>query len=108
MTQGVGDQSMAMWLTEDRVRIAEYFYIARQRATLNLYPDNVTAFEGTAQDKQLKALFGKPLRTRTMDRKKVMWVKTNGAEVLEETNPDMAKYLTYNLEETILRERASV
>jgi hypothetical protein len=84
MTQGVGDQSMAMWLTEDRVRIAEYFYIARQRATLNLYPDNVTAFEGTAQDKQLKALFGKPLRTRTMDRKKVMWVKTNGAEVLEE------------------------
>ena len=84
MTQGVGDQSMAMWLTEDRVRIAEYFYIARQRATLNLYPDNVTAFDGTAQDKQLKALFGKPLRTRTMDRKKVMWVKTNGAEVLEE------------------------
>ena len=84
MTQGVGDQSMAMWLTEDRVRIAEYFYIARQRATLNLYPDNVTAFDGTPQDKQLKGLFGKPLRTRTMDRKKVMWVKTNGAEVLEE------------------------
>ena len=84
MTQGVGDQSMAMWLTEDRVRIAEYFYIARQRATLNLYPDNVTAFEGTAQDKQLTAMFGKPLRSRTMDRKKVMWVKTNGAEVLEE------------------------
>jgi len=84
MTQGVGDQSMAMWLTEDRVRIAEYFYIARQRATLNLYPDNVTAFDGTPQDKQMKGLFGKPLRTRTMDRKKVMWVKTNGAEVLEE------------------------
>ena len=84
MTQGVGDQSMAMWLTEDRVRIAEYFYIARQRATLNLYPDNVTAFEGTAQDKQLTAMFGKPLRSRTMDRKKVMWVKTNGAEVLDE------------------------
>ena len=84
MSQGVGDQSMAMWLTEDRVRIAEYFYIERKRATLNLYPDNVTAFEGTAQDKQLKAMFGAPLRTRTMDRKKVMWAKTNGAEVLEE------------------------
>ena len=28
--------------------------------------------------------------------------------MLEETNPDMAKYLTYNVEETILRERASV
>jgi hypothetical protein len=28
--------------------------------------------------------------------------------MLEETNPDMAKYLTYNVEETILREKASV
>ena len=28
--------------------------------------------------------------------------------MLEETNPDMAKYLTYNVEETILKERASV
>lgn len=28
--------------------------------------------------------------------------------MLEETNPDMAKYMTYNVEETILRERASV
>jgi len=28
--------------------------------------------------------------------------------MLEETNPDMAKYLTYNVEETILREGASV
>ena len=28
--------------------------------------------------------------------------------MLEETNPDMAKYLTYNVEETILRERKVV
>jgi len=28
--------------------------------------------------------------------------------MLEETNPDMAKYMTYNVEETILKERASV
>ncbi len=28
--------------------------------------------------------------------------------MLEETNPDMAKYLTYNVEETILKERVSV
>lgn len=28
--------------------------------------------------------------------------------MLEETNPDMAKYLIYNVEETILREREVV
>ena len=28
--------------------------------------------------------------------------------MLEETNSDMAKYMTYNVEETILKERASV
>lgn len=28
--------------------------------------------------------------------------------MLEETNPDMAKYLTYEVEETILREKVKV
>ncbi len=84
MSQGVGDQSLSQWLSEDMVRIAEYFYYEHEKATLNLYPDNITAFSGSPQDKQLKAMFGKPLRSRTVDRKKVKWVKTNGFEVLEE------------------------
>jgi hypothetical protein len=84
MSQGVGDQSLSQWLSEDMVRIAEYFYYEHEKATLNLYPDNITAFTNTPQDKQLKAMFGKPLRSRTVDRKKVKWVKTNGFEVLEE------------------------
>lgn len=84
MTQGVGDQSLSQWLSEDMVRIAEYFYYEHEAATLNLYPDNITAFAGTPQDKALKAMFGKPLRTRKVDRKKVKWLKTNGFEVLEE------------------------
>jgi hypothetical protein len=29
-------------------------------------------------------MFGQPVRTRTVDRRKVMWVKTNGYEVLDE------------------------
>jgi hypothetical protein len=29
-------------------------------------------------------MFGKPVRTRTVDRRKVMWMKTNGYEVLDE------------------------
>ena len=84
MSQGVGDQSLSQWLSEDMVRIAEYFYYEHEKATLNLYPDNITAFSGSPQDKQLKAMFGKPLRSRSVDRKKVKWVKTNGFEVLEE------------------------
>ena len=84
MSQGVGDQSLSQWLSEDMVRIAEYFYYEHEKATLNLYPDNITAFSGSPQDKQLKQMFGKPLRSRPVDRKKVKWVKTNGFEVLEE------------------------
>jgi hypothetical protein len=84
MAQGIGDQSLSQWISQNTVRIAEYFYIDHQKAKLNLYPGNVTAFNGTPQDGQLKAMFGQPVRTRTVDRRKVMWVKTNGYEVLDE------------------------
>ena len=84
LSQSVGDESMAQWISEDTIRIAEYFYYEHKPDTLHLYPDNVTAFQGTPKDKQLRAMFGKPVRTRRVDRKRVMWVKTNGYEVLEE------------------------
>jgi hypothetical protein len=84
MSQGVGDQTLSMWVSQETVRIAEYFYIDTKRATLNLYPDNITAFNNTPEDKRLKAVYGKPLRSRESDRRKVMWIKTNGYEVLEE------------------------
>jgi hypothetical protein len=84
MSQGVGDQSLSMWMSQKTVRIAEYFYIEHQKKTLNLYPDNITAFNGSPQDKQLKAMFGKPLKSRTSEHRQVKWLKTNGFEVLEE------------------------
>jgi hypothetical protein len=84
LTRGIGDQSLSMWISENTIRIAEYFYIDHEKATLHLYPGNVTAFKGTPQDAQLKEMFGKPVRTRTVDRRKVMWLKTNGYEVLDE------------------------
>ena len=84
MAQGIGDQSLSQWISENTVRIAEYFYIDHQKAKLNLYPGNVTAFDKTPQNEQLKVMFGKPLRTRTVDRRKVMWLKTNGYEILDE------------------------
>jgi len=84
MSQGVGDQTLSMWVSQETVRIAEYFYVDTKKATLNLYPDNITAFNNTPEDKRLKAVYGKPLRSRESDRRKIMWIKTNGYEVLEE------------------------
>jgi hypothetical protein len=53
------------------------------RGTLNLYPGNLTAFQGTPEDKQLRQIYSAPLRSRPSDRRKVKWIKTNGYEVLE-------------------------
>ena len=81
---GVGDQSISNWLNEDTVRIADYYYIDYDKATLNLYPGNATAFEGTPEDKELRAIYGKPKRNRVSDRPKVKYCKINGYEILEE------------------------
>ena len=84
MSLGVGDQSIAQWIGENTVRIAEYFYIEYEKQTLNLYPGNQTAFTGTPEDKMLSDMFGKPIRKREADRKKVKWCKINGYDILEE------------------------
>ncbi len=84
MAQGVGDQMLSMWMSQETIRIAEYFYVEEKKHTLNLYPDNITAFDGTPEDRRLKAAYGKPLRSRESDRRQVKWLKTNGYEVLEE------------------------
>lgn len=82
--QGVGDQGISSWLQEDTIRIAEYFYYEYEPATLNLYPGNQTAFDRTPQDAMLRGQFTKPIRSRRVDRRKVMWMKTNGFEPLDE------------------------
>ena len=81
---GVGDQNLSQWLNEDTIRIADYYYVDYDRATLNLYPGNVTAFDGTPEDKLLKAHFGKPTKSRESDRQKIKYCKINGYEILEE------------------------
>ena len=83
-TQGVGDASMGYWLNENTVRIAEYFRIEEERATLNLYPGGLTAFKGSFEARQMEAMGMEPLRTRESSRRVVKWMKTNGFEVLEE------------------------
>lgn len=81
---GVGDQSISNWLNEDTIRIADYYYIDFDKSTLNLYPGNVTAFEGTREDKELRLVYGKPKRSREADRPRVKYCKINGYEILEE------------------------
>jgi hypothetical protein len=49
-----------------------------------LYPGNVTAFQGTPEDKELRAVYGKPKKSRQAERKKIKWCKINGYEILEE------------------------
>ena len=83
MQQGVGDQSTSQWISENTVRIAEYFYIEHEKATLNLYYGNVSAMKGSPQDIEMAATGMKPIRSRVVDVKKVKWCKINGFEVLE-------------------------
>ena len=83
-TLGVGDHNLSQWLNEDTIRIADYYYVDYDKSTLNLYPGNVTAFEGTPEDKQLRAIYGKPKKSRESDRPKIKYCKINGYEILEE------------------------
>ena len=83
-TLGVGDQQISQWIGQYTVKIAEYFYIDCQKRKLNLYPNGASVFEGTPEDKEMKVIYGRPVRTRESEMKKIMWCKTNGYEVLEE------------------------
>jgi hypothetical protein len=81
---GVGDQSISNWLNEDTVRIADYYYIDYDKRTLHLYPGNQTAFAGSLEDKQFKAIYGNPANKRVVQNPKVKYCKINGYEILEE------------------------
>ena len=83
--QGVGDQAVSQWLAEDTIRIAEYFYVEYEKDELLQFPGEVTAFKDSMEAKQMQAMGFDPVRKRKVDRRKVMWIKTNGYEVLQES-----------------------
>ena len=85
ISQGVGDSSISQWINENTIRIAEYFYYKHVPTKLNLYPGNVSYYEGSREDKEMKKMGLKPIKFRTVDVKKVIWMKTNGYEVLQES-----------------------
>lgn len=84
LSQGVGDSSLSQWLTENTIRIAEYFYYKHVPTKLNLYPGNQAFYDNSPEDREMKQMGLKPIKSRTVDVKKVVWMKTNGYEVLEE------------------------
>ena len=84
MDQGTGDSATAQWVTQNTVRIAEYFYVEYKRVKLNLYPGNVTLQEGEPEDRQMQAMGLMPVRSRMAQVPQVKWIKTNGYEILEE------------------------
>ena len=84
MDQGTGDSATAQWVTQNTVRIAEYFYVEYKRVKLNLYPGNVTLQEGEPEDRQMQAMGLMPVRSRIAQVPQVKWMKTNGYEILEE------------------------
>jgi uncharacterized protein YecT (DUF1311 family) len=83
-SRGIGDENLAQWITDDSVRIAEYFYAYYEKAKLNLYPGGMTAYDGSPEDKQMEMMGLTPIRTRDVDIRKIKWMKTNGYEILEE------------------------
>ena len=84
MDQGTGDSATAQWVTQNTVRIAEYFCVEYKRVKLNLYPGNVTLQEGEPEDRQMQAMGLMPVRSRMAQVPRVKWMKTNGYEILEE------------------------
>jgi hypothetical protein len=81
--QSVGNESYAPWLSVDTIRIADYYYVEHEKATLNLYYGNVSAMKGSPEDQQMAMNGMKPIKSRIVDVKKVKHCKINGFEVLE-------------------------
>ena len=82
----VGDNELAQWIQDNTIRIIEYFYTVHDTVILNLYPNNMTSEEGSDKDQYHKGIFGKPTKSRQVDKKTIKWCKTNGYEILESTD----------------------
>jgi hypothetical protein len=86
--RSTGDDTSA-WVTKEDIRIAEYFYIERERAKLYLLSDGTTSFADSDANsdrffKRVEAAGLTVVDERDSFRKAVKWVKMTAMEVLEE------------------------
>ena len=85
--RGTGDTN-AEWVMKEDIRIAEYFYVEREAATLVMLSDGTTAYQDEITDEIKLAMEEQGITIadkRPSVRKVVKWVKLTGIEILEES-----------------------
>lgn len=81
----VGDNNLAAWITDKSVRVAEYYYAVYQPKKIALFANGEVAEESEPRFAELKAVYGKPVRERTAQKRIIKYMKTNGYDTLEES-----------------------
>jgi hypothetical protein len=82
--RATGD-SDAEWVTKEDIRVAEYWYIQREKATLVLLSDGTKVFEDELPSAEMMDASNITIMDkRPTFRKKVKWCKLTAMEVLEE------------------------
>lgn len=84
LESGVNDQTMGDWLTDDTIRVAEYYCYENTSEKLYLFDDGASLFESEPECKFRLDGGARPSKTRTSTRKKVKYYKLTGYEILEE------------------------
>ena len=81
--RSTGD-STAEWVTKEDIRIAEYFYVEREKETLVLLSDGTKAYKSELPSQELLDAAGVMIvDERKTWRKKIMWCKLTAMQVLE-------------------------
>ena len=82
--RSTGDDTAA-WITKEDIRIAEYFYVERERARLFLLSDGTSAFaDSESFFERVEAAGLEVIDERDSYRRAVKWCKMTAMEVLEE------------------------
>lgn len=90
--RSTGDNS-ASWVTKEDIRIAEYFYVTREKAKLYLLSDGSSGFADSDRFLERVAAAGLTVvDTRESFRRAVKWCKMTALEILEEKTWD-GKYI---------------
>lgn len=84
LPRATGDDT-AEWVTKEDIRVAEYWYVDRKRATLVLLSDGTKVFEDDLPRQELLDASGITIIDRRPSFKKIIkWCKLTAIEVLEE------------------------
>ncbi len=82
--RGTGD-SQSEWITKEDIRIAEYFYVVRESATLYQLSDGTSKFaEGSDFFKRLELAGLEVVDKRPSYKRTIKWKKLTAVEVIEE------------------------